>query len=108
MGVLTERWRQERRGDGDPDDREGGADCTERATIGRWPSRWPRPGSSTWALVATDEGVQADAVADLEIEEVGEAPLNDHAAVGDPVSCGELRLVDGCGRRIATLGQHGI
>jgi hypothetical protein len=30
MGVVTEWWRLERRGDGDPDDFEGWADRTER------------------------------------------------------------------------------
>ena len=67
---------------------------------GRWPSTRPVP--------AADKVVEADAVADREAEEVGQAALDDHAAVGDPVAGGELGLVDRCTGGIPPLGHHRI
>ena len=104
MGKVTERRRLERRRDGDPHDREGGADCTQWSPARPWTPLCAR----RWTVPATDKRVQADAVADLEIEEFRQAALDDHAALGHPVPSGEFGLVDGCSGRIAALGYHRI
>jgi hypothetical protein len=93
MGVFAERWRLERRGDGDPDDLKGWSDRMERPAVGPRGPCWPWPFAR--AVLATDKGVQTDMVPNLEIEEVGEAALDDHTAVGDPVARCELGLIDG-------------
>jgi hypothetical protein len=106
--VAAERWRLERRGDRDPDDFERRADRTERPAIrprasggtGLWTSAWPVP--------PTNEGVQPDPVPDLEVEEIGETALDDHAAAGDPMACGEPGLVNGCLGGVSPFGHHRI
>ena len=110
MGVGVERRRLERSGDGDPDDLEGRADRPQ------WPGARARPSAgtpdrtrpSTRTEPTSGQVVQTDAVPDLETEKVGEAALDDHAAVAHPMAGGELRLVDRRGGEIPPFGHHWI
>ena len=110
MGVGVERRGLKRRGDGDPDDLEGRADRP------KWPGARarPSPGTPDWTRSTartrstSNQVVQTDAVPDLETEEVGEAPLDDHAALAHPMARGKFRLVHRRGGGVAPLGHHWI
>ncbi len=71
------------------------------------PARPARPAGESGPSAA-GEVVQADSLADLETEQVGEAALDHHTALADPPALDELRLVDGGDRGVPTLGQHRI